>query len=88
MGSLPQSKNNWTDFTSENDMQVVIVVLLLLPAILCLGLAAWLCFKGKDGWGWFLFVGLLLGSIAGSAGDPFIKITTPSAESPETTSEE
>lgn len=28
--------------------------------LLCLGVAGWLAIDGKDGWGWFLFVGLLL----------------------------
>ena len=30
-----------------------------LVALLCVGCAAYLLAHGKEGWGWFLFVGLL-----------------------------
>jgi len=32
----------------------------LAPCVICLTAAAWLAISGRDGWGWFLFVGLLL----------------------------
>lgn len=33
-------------------------IILVLPAI-CFGVAAYLAIHDKDGWGWFLFVGIL-----------------------------
>jgi hypothetical protein len=30
-----------------------------IVAIICIMIAGWLAFESKDGWGWFLFVGLL-----------------------------
>lgn len=30
-----------------------------LVALACVGAAAYLAINGKDGWGWFLFVGLV-----------------------------
>lgn len=32
-----------------------------VPAILCAGAGAYLCYLGKDGWGWFLFVAVMFG---------------------------
>jgi hypothetical protein len=30
-----------------------------LVSLACVGVAGWLAVKGKEGWGWFLFVALL-----------------------------
>lgn len=30
-----------------------------LPAIICFCIAGYLCYRQQDGWGWFLFVGLM-----------------------------
>lgn len=30
-----------------------------LVALLCIGIAGWMASKQLDGWGWFLFVGML-----------------------------
>ncbi|MHC4215421.1 MAG: hypothetical protein ACYSWP_18825 [Planctomycetota bacterium] len=46
-------------------MIILAVILLVVPCLFCVGMAGYLCAKGKWGWGWFLFVGLLLASIAG-----------------------
>lgn len=32
----------------------------ILPATACFAVAGYLAIKGLDGWGWFLFVGVLL----------------------------
>jgi hypothetical protein len=37
------------------------VSILNLGAVVCFGAAGYLAVKGVDGWGWFLFVGLLCG---------------------------
>jgi hypothetical protein len=39
-------------------------VLFLIPSAICAAAAAFLCYKERDGWGWFLFAALLLGSAA------------------------
>ena len=36
----------------------------LLLGLACIGGAFWLALKEKEGWGWFLFVGLILGMAA------------------------
>ena len=35
------------------------VVVLILPSIILFSLAGYLAYIGREGWGWFLFVGLL-----------------------------
>ena len=49
-------------------MALLIFVLSMIPSLACIITSAILCMKGKEGWGWFLFVGLLLagGAISGS----------------------
>jgi hypothetical protein len=34
-------------------------IVFLIPAIILFSLAGYLAYKGREGWGWFLFVGLL-----------------------------
>ena len=36
------------------------LILRNLPAVACFCGATAVCIAGRDGWGWFLFVGLLL----------------------------
>lgn len=38
------------------------VVFARIPSAVSIGIAGYLAVIGKDGWGWFLFIGLLLGS--------------------------
>lgn len=42
-------------------------VLCMIPGTVCAGAAGWLCYKDRDGWGWFLFVAFLLFSAGISA---------------------
>ena len=37
-----------------------IIILLLIPTLICVLAAVYLCVKEKDGWGWFLFVAFLM----------------------------
>lgn len=34
-----------------------------IATIICVSFACYLAVKGIDGWGWFLFVGVLLGTV-------------------------
>lgn len=54
---------------SENLTVFSIVVARLLCCSLCLVIAYGLAREGKDGWGWFLFVALCLGSFSVKTGD-------------------
>jgi len=40
-------------------MRFLIVLFGNVAALLAIGIAGYLAFCGKDGWGWFLFVGVL-----------------------------
>lgn len=40
---------------------IATIGLVCAPAIICVAAATYLAAIGADGWGWFLFVGLLLG---------------------------
>ena len=42
-----------------------------IGSIICFGMGGLLCWKEKEGWGWFLFVGLLLAGSAVSGKSPF-----------------
>lgn len=44
-------------------MEMTIILLALLPMVACLITSGILCYKDKDGWGWFLFVGFLLATV-------------------------
>ena len=39
-------------------------LILLLPSTICIISAALMVYTDKTGWGWFLFVGYILGDIA------------------------
>jgi len=41
-------------------MNLLIVLLCMLPCIACIVISAVLAIKETNGWGWFLFVGILL----------------------------
>jgi hypothetical protein len=38
----------------------------LIPSIICFCVAAYLAYIGREGWGWFLFVGFLIVPVASS----------------------
>ncbi len=57
-------------------MALLVFILSMIPSILCIITSAILCMKERDGWGWFLFVGLLLAGGAMSGSD-IIGITGP-----------
>ena len=42
---------------------IALVILFLLPCCLCVLGAVYIAVTGSDGWGWFLFVAVLLGSV-------------------------
>lgn len=42
------------------DQTIIMTLLLNLPSIACVGFGGFLCYKEKDGWGWFLFAALML----------------------------
>lgn len=42
-------------------MTAVILLMAMIPAALCIATAAYMAIHGIPGWGWFLFVGCLLG---------------------------
>ena len=42
---------------------ILVAILRVIASIICLICAYGLLRDGKDGWGWFLFVGLWLGAI-------------------------
>ena len=42
-------------------MVLVVFILSMIPSAICFIIAAILAVKERDGWGWFLFVGFLLG---------------------------
>lgn len=42
--------------------ELVFVVITKLPTLACVASAAWLASNNKDGWGWFLFVAVLVTS--------------------------
>lgn len=44
-----------------NFKDLIAIVVLSMPCTACVILAGYLCAHGVDGWGWFLFIGLLLG---------------------------
>lgn len=39
---------------------VFMLLLYKSPSLTCFGIAGWLCYSSKGGWGWFLFTGLLV----------------------------
>ena len=41
-------------------LEMTMNYLVLLPMVTCFVVASILAYKDKDGWGWFLFVGLLV----------------------------
>lgn len=45
-------------------MSPVIFILALIPSTICLSLAGYLAVNNVGGWGWFLFVGLMLGGFS------------------------
>ena len=52
----------------------MIVILALLPLLACLIVAGVLCYKGREGWGWFLFVGFLLATVFETAVGKLMKM--------------
>jgi len=38
---------------------VVMQFVVNLPSMICIGISGYLLYNGIEGWGWFLFVGLL-----------------------------
>jgi hypothetical protein len=55
----------------------LVIVLSLLPGLLCIGLAGYLATQSIEGWGWFLFVALVLGMKALRYSDESEQKTTP-----------
>ena len=45
-------------------LQVAVLILALIPATVCVCISGYLAMNGLGGWGWFLFVGLLLSNIS------------------------
>jgi hypothetical protein len=43
--------------------EILTFALFNIPSIVCIGFAGYLCHKDKDGWGWFLFVALMLSRV-------------------------
>jgi len=41
----------------------LLVVMRLVAACICAGGAVWIASKDGDGWGWFLFAAIILGSV-------------------------
>lgn len=46
---------------------IILFVLALMPATICVSVSGYLAIHGLSGWGWFLFVGLLLSSVSFSS---------------------
>jgi len=46
-----------------------IILLRILLSAFTIGISGYMLYIGKDGWGWFLFVGLWLGAISNSKDD-------------------
>lgn len=46
-----------------------VVIGRMLAALACILVAGKLAFIGKDGWGWFLFSAVILGSVTASSSD-------------------
>jgi hypothetical protein len=42
---------------------ILLLFVLNIPAIVCFAASAYMAINGKDGWGWFLFVGILLAQV-------------------------
>ena len=42
----------------------LLVMAMLMPMSICFAAAGTLAYSGMDGWGWFLLVGMLCGSIS------------------------
>lgn len=51
------------------NMLTIIVIGRLACALASILVAGYLAMRGLNGWGWFLFIGLILGSITGSSSD-------------------
>jgi len=54
-------------FSAEGEnvmLQVAVLILALIPATVCVCISGYLAMNGLGGWGWFLFVGLLLSNIS------------------------
>lgn len=49
---------------ANNTLLTIIAIFHSLSVIASICGAAWLSANGKDGWGWFLFVALCLGSVS------------------------
>ena len=45
-------------------MEGFIILLRILLSAFTIGISGYMLYIGKDGWGWFLFVGLWLGAIS------------------------
>ncbi len=43
-----------------NATQLLVLLIVTLPSILCFIISAVLAAKEKEGWGWFLFVGVVI----------------------------
>lgn len=48
--------------------RVTLLLLALIPSTACLVVSGYLAVHGMEGWGWFLFVGLLLGQTLAEGG--------------------
>ncbi|NTE87256.1 hypothetical protein [Agrobacterium rubi] len=46
-------------------MNPLLFFISIIPTTACVALSGYMALKGIPAWGWFLFVGLLLGGIAG-----------------------
>lgn len=42
---------------------IALYIIALLPATLCVGVAGYMAMNGYSGWGWFLFVAVLLAQV-------------------------
>jgi hypothetical protein len=49
--------------------RTALTLVCLLPSTVCAAVGGWLCYAGRDGWGWFLFVAVLLYTIPGWRGE-------------------
>jgi hypothetical protein len=45
-------------------MERFIILLRILLSAFTIGISGYMLYIGKDGWGWFLFVGLWLGAVS------------------------
>jgi hypothetical protein len=47
----------------HQNIVVIVVILRIISGVIAIGVGGYLAMIGKAGWGWFLFVGLILACI-------------------------